>query len=221
MNMKRQIFSYITALLLAASSSEATISFILEADLLRNSTGAAAPDSSLFLLVSSTTNSTFDALSEGSLTSIGSLLNGDDRILFKGDLSSYGNGIMTVNPTLDLANPLLSGWTQNDPLALLWFPTLTTGSSSIPAGTTYGLYTKALSSDGSDPWITPADGVTNHKLLFYTQGGSGLDLSPGAGATNLASVGNASLTVGAIPEPSRSLLGLLGLGVLALRRRRC
>ena len=188
--------------------------------MLRDSSGSTAPTSSLFLLVSSTSNAAFQDIVAGSSTAIGSLLNGDDRVLFKGDLSSYGNGVMTVNPTLDLSNPLLTGWTSGDPLALLWFPTLTTASGTIAAGTAYGLYTNASAVDGSAAWVTPSNPATNYKLLFYTQGGSGDDLSPGATASNAAIAGNASLTVDAAPEPSRSMLGLIGLGMLALRRRR-
>ena len=218
--MTRQFLLLSSFLLLAVSPAKATISFLIEADLLRTSSGSAAPTSSLFLLVSSTTNAAFGSITDGSSTAIGSLLNGDDRILFRGNLSSYGNGIMTVNPTLDLNNPLLSGWTTGDPLALLWFPTLTTSSSTITAGTSYGLYTNTLAVDGSGAWTTPSDPTTNHKLLFYTKGGSGSDLSPGATASNPANVGNASLTVDAVPEPSRSMLGLIGFGMLALRRRR-
>lgn len=195
---------------------------LIDGDLLRNSSGTAIGQSSLFFLVSSTTDSIFGAIAENSSTAIGSLLNGDDKILFRGDLSNYGaDGVLSTSTgSLTVNSGALTGWTSGDPLALLWFPTLTSGSGTIVAGTQYGLYTNASAVDGSDAWITPADPTTNHKLLFYTQGASGGDLSPGAGASNLASAGNASLTVAGVPEPSRSLLGLIGLGVLALRRRR-
>ena len=218
--MTRRILLCASMLLLAASPSKATISFLIDGDLLRDSSGTAIGQTSLFLLVSSTTDSIFSSITPDSSTAIGSLLNGDDKILFRGNLANYGvNGVLSESTgSLTLNTGALTGWTSGDPLALLWFPTLTTGSGTIASGTTYGLYSNASVVDGSDAWITPSDPTTNHKLLFYTQAGS--ELSPGAGASNSASVGNASLTVGAVPEPSRSLLGLIGFGVLALRRRR-
>lgn len=204
------------------TSSHASISFLIDADLLKNSSGTAISQSSLFLLVASTTNSTFEAISADSSTAVGSLLNGDDRILFRGDLlgSPVVDGVLQVaTGGLTLNSAPLTDWTVGDPLALIWFPTLTSGSGTIAAGTTYGRYTNASSVDGSDAWITPSDPTTDHALLFYTQDGS--ELSPGAGASNAASVGNASLTVaGAVPEPGRFMLGLLGMMGLVIRRRR-
>jgi MYXO-CTERM domain-containing protein len=219
--MTRRILLCASLLFLVISPASATIAFLIDGDTLKDSTGGALGQSSLFMLVSSTTNGTFEAITEGSFTAVGSLLNADDRILFRGDLlgSPNVNGVLQVGTgALTLNTGLLTNWTVGDPLALLWFPTLTAGSNTIPAGTKYGLYTNASAVDGSDPWITPADGATDHNLIFYTKDGS--ELSPGAGATNLAAAGNASLTVDAVPEPSRSMLGLIGFGMLALRRRR-
>ena len=216
--MTRRILLCASLLLLAISPASATISFLIDGDSLKDSTGGALGQSSLFMLVSSTTNGTFEAITEGSFTAVGSLLNADDRILFRGDLlgSPNVNGVLQVGTgALTLNTGLLTNWTVGDPLALLWFPTPTAGSNTIPAGTKYGLYTNASAVDGSDPWITPADGTTDHSLLFYTT--DGLNLGPGS---NPASAGNASLTVAAVPEPSRSMLGLIGFGMLALRRRR-
>ena len=220
--MIRRIVLGASFLLLSVSASRATISFLIDGDQLRDSAGNAIGQSSLFVLVSSTTDLTFGAITEDSSTAVGSLLNGDDKILFRGDLATFGTGsngvVSAATGGLTLDSGLLSGWTSGDPLALLWFPTLTTASGTIASGTTYGLYTNGTPVDGSDAWITPTDPTTDHALLFYTQAGS--DLSPGAGASNLSSAGNASLTVAGIPEPSRALLGMIGLTALGLRRRR-
>jgi len=216
--MTRRILLCASLLLLAVSPSNATISFLIDGDLLKDSGGAAINQSSLFMLVSSTSDGTFAPINADSSTAVGSLLSTDDRVLFRGDLlgSPNANGVLgTATGALTLNSGALTNWTVGDPLALLWFPTLTVGSTTIPTGTTYGLYTHATGLDGSDTWITPADGTTDHGLLFYTTDGGVL-----SSGSNLASVGNASLTVGAVPEPSRALLGLIGLGVVALRRRR-
>jgi MYXO-CTERM domain-containing protein len=217
--MKR-IFSLVFSLtLFTAYNSQASISFLVQSDLLKDAGGTAMSQSGLVLFVASTSDATFDSVVAGSSTSIGSSLNGgDDKILFKTNLASYGvNGVLdAATGALDLSS--VGGWTTGDPLALLWFPTLTNASATIEGNTPYGFYRRSSAVDGTQAWVTPADPTNNYLLGFFTQDGA--ELSPGGAAANLAAAGNASLTVGAIPEPSRSLLGLLGLGVLALRRRR-
>jgi hypothetical protein len=202
-------------------TANATVSFLIDGDLLKNSSGVAIPQNSLYLLVSSLNSSDFSAITDGSSTAVGSLLNSDDRIIARGNLTAFGeNGVLntsvtglTLDSTVGGAN---AGWNPGDPLALLWFPTLTTASATIGANTTYGLYSNLAAIDGSSSWVTPADATSNYKLFFYNQ--SGVSLFTGS---NSAASGNASLTVVGVPEPSRSLLGLIGLGVMALRRRRC
>jgi len=176
--------------------------------------------SGLVLFVSSTADSTFDSILAGSSTTVGSTLNGsDDKIIFRTDLSSYGaNGVLDLTTgALDLST--ISGWNTGDPLALMWFPTLTTASSTITAGTEYGFYRNSTAVDSTQAWVTPADPTSNYLLGFFTKDGS--ELSPGASASNVASVGNASLTVGGVvPEPGRFMLGMLGMLGLVMRRRR-
>jgi hypothetical protein len=208
-----------TVILGFSLSANASVSFQIDGDLLKDSSGVAIPQNSLFLLVSSVNSANFDAIVAGSSTSVGSLLNTDDRIIARGDLSAFGeNGVLNTSVLGTILDSTTAGanagWNPGDPLALLWFPTLTTASGTIATGTTYGLYTNAVAVDGSDPWITPADGVSNHRLYFYNQSGGSLKTG-----TNSAASGNASLTVGAVPEPNRAVLGMLGLIGLALRRR--
>jgi hypothetical protein len=217
--IKRTLLA-VTVFLGFSFSANASVSFSIDGDLLKDSSGFAIGQNSLFLLVSSLNSANFDAIVAGSSTSVGSLLNTDDRIIARGNLSAFGeNGVLntTVLGTIldSTAGGSNAGWNPGDPLALLWFPTLTSASGTIGTGTTYGLYTNALAVDGSDPWITPADGVSNHRLYFYNQSGGSL-----VTGSNSAASGNASLTVVAVPEPSRSLLGLIGFCMVALRRRR-
>ncbi len=217
-NMKRIFLITLSLAILGTNDMHASISWNIQADLLKNSGGVAMSTSGLVLFVSSTSDAIFDSILENSSTSIGSSLNGsDDKVLFRANLSSYGNGVLDL-ATGDLNLSSVTGWTSGDPLALMWFPTLTMASSTIAAGTQYGFYRNNVPVDGSQAWVTPGDPSSANALTFFTQ--DGVDFSPGAGAANPASAGNASLTVGAVPEPSRSLLGLIGIGVLALRRRR-
>lgn len=197
----------------------ATITFLMQADLLKDSSGAAMSQDGVFMLVASTTDATFQPIFAGSSTAVGSTFGVDDKILFVGDLGTFGvNGVL--DETLAIDSTLFAGLTTGDPLALYWFPTLTTSDTSISAGTTYGYYTNPLAVDGSSAWLTPADPTSNYSLGFFTKDGS--ELSPGSSASNLASAGNASLTVSAVPEPSVSLLAMAGamFAVLGRRRRR-
>ena len=215
-NMNR-VLALVFSLILFTANSQASISFLIQGDLLKDSAGNAMAQSGLVLFVSSTADAIFDGITAGSATSIGSSLNvGDDRVVFKTDLSSFGtNGVLDLTTgALNLSS--VTGWNTGDPLGLLWFPTLTAASTTIPAGTQYGFYTNANAVDGTQAWVTPTDPTNNYRLGFFTK--DGVELSPGSGAANSASAGNASLTVA--PEPSRSMLGLIGFGMLALRRHR-
>lgn len=205
--------------LIYITQGHASISFNIQSDLLKDSSGTAMSQNGLVLFVSSTSDTTFDSIVAGSSTAVGASLNGgDDKILFRSDLTSFGtNGVLDLSTgALELST--IAGWNTGDPLALLWFPTLTTASASIDAGVQYGFYSNGSAVDGSSTWVTPADPTSNYLLGFFTQDGG--ELSPGPTAANPAAAGNASLTVAGVPEPSRALLGLLGLGFVALRRRR-
>jgi hypothetical protein len=211
-------------LLLSAGHAFATISINLQADLLKDTNNAPIPQNSLFLLVASTQDNVFSAetsIPANASTAVGSTLgSSDDIVLFRSDLTGFGvNGVLDKgNITLDFSNPSYGGnWTQGDRLAFLWFPTLTLASPTTPAaGTRYGFYSNPTAADGSNPWITPANGASAFGLAFFTKDGS--QLSPGATAANAPEAGKAILMV--VPEPSSLSLALLCGGPLIHRRRR-
>jgi len=220
--MKTWIFlaASFSAFILSTVNSNATVTIQLQAETLRDQNGVAMTSSGLFLLVSSTTNAGFGSLVAGSSTAVGQSITGDsDYVVLRGNLvSSFANygvdGVLDFTATgIDLSS--VPGWSTGDPMALLWFPTLTTASTTIPEGTPYGMYTNATAIDGSDAWVTPNDPSTA-RYGFFTQDGT--NVGPGA---NPNSAGNASYVVGAVPEPSRTVLGFVGLSMLMLRRRRC
>ena len=200
------------------AQSFATISISLQADLLQDNAGAAIPTTALYMLVSSTTDLTFGSITGGTSTAVGSALSpgGDDFILFKGNLLAAATpGVLDANITgLNFAS--IPGWGAGDPLALIWFPSLTQASTSIPFGTPFGIYTRnsAVAAEGSAAWITPANGTSNYPLGFFTTNGE--TFSPGPSAVNPASAGRSSQT--AVPEPST--LGMAALGVIGLLSRR-
>jgi len=184
----------------------ATITIQVDADLLKDSSGNAMPTNGLVVLVASTTDSTFNPPTAGSFVS------GDDIVLAKFDLRSSGaNGVL-----IDVASSLtLTGnWTPGDPLAIYWFPTLTTNSTAPTAGIAYGFYTTTTPLDGSDAWTTPT-APANIDLRFITTDSdtvnghlAGLN-PPSAGlASNV--VGSGNLTA---PTLGVSLLGGGSVGI--------
>lgn len=199
-------------LYLSPSAKAGTILFDLAADILKDSAGNPMVPSGLVILVADTNQNGFATLAEGSSLALNGFLNGgDDRILGRYDLTkNLTPGYLGENPEITYG----AGFDVGDPLALLWFPTLTIASNSVAGGTEFGFFSgPAL--DGSNAWVTPAEATSGHKLFFYTSDATNF----GAGS-HAASLGNASLTVAAIPEPSRALLGMIGLTALGLRRRR-
>jgi hypothetical protein len=206
----------VASLLGSLSSLNAGVSFLVDGEVLSDANGAPIGQNSLVVLLASTTNSTFEPLAFGESLAVGSLW-GDDMVLWKGDISSFG-----VDGVLNAATGNLNftgNWGQNDAISLLWFPTLTTSNDALVGGASYGLYTNSSAIDGSGAWITPADGSSNYNLLFYTTNGEQL-----AAGSNSPSSGRATLTVtgAAIPEPSSfaALAGFAVLGLAASRRRR-
>ncbi len=210
--MYRKLASLFVSVLAATSAVQAgTILFDLQAEALKDSLGNPMATTGLVLLVADTTQNGFSSLSDGSSLALNAFLNGtDDKVLGRFNLSK------NITPGLLLEAPSItygSGWDIGDPLALLWFPTLNTASTTATSGNSYGFFSGAAL-NGSDAWVTPADATSGYKLFMFTSDAGNF---PG---TQAPSAGVASLTVAGVPEPSRALLGMIGLGVLALRRRR-
>ncbi len=221
--MKKNTLALLSAFVSMTALAQATIVVNLQADLLKNELGTAAPMGSLAFLVASTTDATFASLTLGASTAVGSLVAGtDDYIVgrvpvnswadvgaFEAAFSSSGAGALNLSS--------IPGWNAGDPLALVWIPALTSSSATIPANARYGLFTRATAtaSDGSAAWITPNDG-SSISLAFVTQDGG--IFSPGPTASNTPASSRSTLTV--VPEPATASLGLFGLAALCGFRRR-
>lgn len=179
-------FILATVLFVCLSSVHASVTINLAASKLKQADGNPMPTNGMVILVASTTNSTFDGPTASSFVS------GDDVEVARWDLSS------TETPgdiNTDVLASLSGNWTGGDPLAIYWYPTLTTDATMPGGGTTYGYYRDpaAIStsgSDSSDAWFTPADGGTITLVFLTTDAG---------GTTNPPSAGNASLVINTPP----------------------
>ncbi|MGC3990637.1 MAG: hypothetical protein QM796_13340 [Chthoniobacteraceae bacterium] len=209
--------------LLAATRADVTIE--LAGGYLKNSSGSLITNGSgLLLLVASTSDSTFTTPTTSSSLTVGSAISSgsDDIILYKSAISGDGNNSGTDDAgefrmLIDLT--LSSTVTEGASLILYWFPTLTTSSTSIALGTTYGSYRSSIAldesgttdGDGSQPWYLPADGTSAYELLFLTSdAGSAINTGITGAATNLI----------AAPEPTSTGLILAMAALLAAPRRR-
>ncbi len=201
------------ALISAAPIASGEVSFLLNADQLRDDMNSAVSTATgSWILVADTTLDGFGAITSGGI-SVDDFIGSQDLIIGKG---VFGGGfgidgaVSAALPGMNFGN----GWDTGDPLALVWFPEAGTSPSTIDGGQAYGFYTNAVAQDSSDPWITPADNTSNYKLDALTADGSGFF---GSGTVDSGLVQADRLT---IPEPSTSLLGLLSVGFFLGRRKR-
>jgi hypothetical protein len=210
--MKRLFTAIILAGIMVSGACAQTVQFILQADLLKTSTGSALPTDRLLLLVADTAGDGFGSLTDGSTLALNDFFAGDDRIIWRDDLSfdaipgvyQKSTGTLTLN----------GGWNAGDAVALIWFETLTLATSELTTGDRYGLYTHATGLDGSNAWTTPPSG--SPELRFYTSDSSTLFL----GGSNAAILGRTNDIV-VVPEPSTyALLGAGLVGMWAFRRRK-
>jgi hypothetical protein len=214
MKFKKQAIA-IAACYLLSQNVEASVTLNMTGDKLQTATaGTAAPISGLVILVAntSTTSGSFGATSiqTGAPLTLGGAIIPGDVILKEwtvGGASGTAGAFYDTTGAISLAG---AGIAAGNPLALLWFPTLTTGATSAPAGTAYGIYT-GPGTNGSAAWTVPADGSTVALTFATTNGVFTVGTAP-------SSAGVASLTVA--PEPSRMILAAIGVGLISLRRRR-
>jgi hypothetical protein len=159
---------------------------------------AVAVDSSAFL-VASTSDSSFadveptDTLSPGNFLGGGG---GDDLILGKVTLIDGGGMIFGNGP---VGVTLVGDLTVGDPVMFLFFSSDHDGTNPA-AGVRYGTITSGDAT--SDAFVIPGDGFTGSL--------TNSDFTGGTYPTNLA----------VVPEPSSTLLILLGALSLFVRRRR-
>lgn len=227
--MKLKYIASLILVALCAQQASATVTLDIQTASLRTSGGAIIPNDTTIILVSDTDGFSAAYLNGSGLSQEllgltlatgntfgtgGKILN----VLGATDLSGSGDFGYNASQVFDLATLGLTGGagTSGTDLALLWFPGLTgTGAQSLADGQSYGFYrSDSIDGDsgGSFSFNMPSDGFAES---IYA-----LDTSLGGGIATSAFNAGGTVGVGAIPEPSRSMLACIGLIALIGRRRR-
>lgn len=214
--MKKLLLVLAACNVFVGAASAYNVTFDIQADLLKTSTGAAMPTTGICLLVASTSNAAFGTINAGASLTVGSFLDGgDDQILFKMDLSTNATPGSFVGAPSILTQNFSANLDGNDPLVLYWFPTLSMASNTIPnTATQYGSFRTTTTQDGGQSWVMPGATTSGYRLYFLTQ-----DAAIYGPGSHLPAESRASFTT-AVPEPSTyAMLLLAGLGGVVLRRR--
>jgi hypothetical protein len=189
--MKKIILTLIISAI--SLSSQASVTLNVLSGVFRDANSQPIPQNSLVIVAASTLDSTFAPIGPTAFTS------GDDIVIAQLATNDIGGpGTISAPIVLNFSGNLNAG----DPLALYWFPTLTSSATAPGIGTPYGMFT-----DSS--FVMPSDGATiTLSFLTTSVGGS---LPDSLGIANLVT----------IPEPSTYALigfGLLGLVFIARRK---
>jgi hypothetical protein len=188
-------------LLLSAVGVRAqTITIDFSLGVLSNASGTALADGALVQIIASA-DTTFAAPTGTAF------VGGGDILVYSVGLDSASGGMAgatVINQgALNLSSTAIAGHN----LIARWFPTLTTSSSAPGYGTAYGQW--GFPNDAT--WVAPAAGGTS-SYSFLTTAASG---------SNADTLGRASLTTPAIPEPSTyAVLAAAGAFAAAVARRR-
>ncbi len=191
----------------ARSQLSVTLNFGL--GVLSNSTGTPISDGALLLVIGSASN-TFSAPTPTSFLG-GSA---DEVILWQGGINgSTAFGANTGTMILQLTSIPAGVITTGKAIEVFWYPTLTSAATEPGANTTYGWTNgKGTVAETAGSWIVPASGA-NQAFDFLTTS---------VGGPLSDTLGQASFTTSAVPEPASYAFGagVLSLAFVAWRRKR-
>lgn len=212
-----RLLPLLCALLLAANArATVTIDFQLATAL--DSTSAPVAANTIGILVADNYGTGLPTAAEllGAVLSNGSLI-GDSTILRVFQAADLGVNQFGFADSLTLAlgSGITGGaGTAGTDLGFYWFPGITTIGATVSGGQSYGFYRSdtVATGDGSTMSYNVPSDPSSSSLYTLTP-----DLMGSTPSTSLV----ANLTVAsAAPEPSRLMLGVMGLGAFLMRRRR-
>lgn len=208
--MKKALLAIALAGLAVAQLRADTIHIDFALGVLATSNGTPVSDGSLVQIIAVPISSTFANPTTTDFLGGSS----DEYLVYSGAFDSSTvippqPGIETLGLDIDLGTTPIAG----DALIVRWYPSLTT-SSSAPGLTTYGQFgypNNPSSLDSTNTWIAPSGGGSVSFSFLTTS----------AGGPYSNSMGNASFTVSAVPEPSNYVV-IIGIcaALIGLRHRR-
>ncbi len=203
----------VLGLVIAVSQLPAAISINVSAEKLKDPGGYDMAVSGILVLVGSTTDAIFSGPTDSSF------VQDDDAVVAIWDIANDGGN--TPGAFLGGTGSVSLGgaWDAGDPLAIYWFPTLTAANNiddTVPsAAIPYGMFrVESGNPDGTDDWVTPADGTIGYNLKFITTDATALE--PGGGSSDAADGEAGLFTPGAGPAAPSGVAGVadgLAIGV--------
>ncbi|EDY81071.1 Fibronectin type III domain protein [Verrucomicrobiia bacterium DG1235] len=202
----KKLAAFTIAAGLAVSGASAKVSFSLDIEALAQSDGVnSISDSGLIVLVVDTGDDGFQLPGGGSIAS------GNDEVVTYWDLDDYDFASPDITLLTEGGVSYGSNWSEDDKLALFWFPTLSSSNMSPAADTAYGVFADAIGLASGDEWVMPADGTLLHSLKLFTAAATKLvslgDVPSSAGKTAFAVNNPPSTTAPAAPS-----LGVVNAG---------
>lgn len=212
-SFRSRLIGGLLGLLTVSAARAQFVSVNLSVGQLYDASGVKLNTGGLVLLIADTSRNGFGSLLSGSSLSAGSFLNTDDQILGSATiLPNFTGSAMGSFTSIPLESGAYSTLNSGDPLAVVWFSTLTGSSTTLVGGASYGVFSSTSATVDGAPWTVPAEGALAN-INFRTILGGG---------THAETEAYASYTVSAIPEPSTyaAIAGALMLGVAVVRRRK-
>lgn len=222
----------IVAIFTITVGAKASIVINFEFEALRDSSGIAVSNGTVFALIASNSSGSLPSATDllGAELSTGFDISNGSRIFAVGQTTSAvsapgnaagslndlgGDNYSSVSDTRLGAAPIGSIW------GLYWFPSISTTGTTIAGGDVYGFF-QSSNVDTGQPigdtaMILQGDG-NPASVAYYDL--PTLNTFAGPPTANTPSVSDFSANFTVIPEPSAAILGLLGAGALLMRRRR-
>ena len=192
---------------LLSAQIQASVSFTISAERLQDPSGIDMAESGVLVLVADTSGDGFQGPSSTSFVS------GDDHMIGMWDIAAGGGNTPGAFQGTTGAVSFSGDWGEGDPLAIYWFPTLSLPSEAPGEAVPYGMYANGTM-DGTDPWTTPADGTSGHRLIFLTTDAD--NLLPGGGSSDSADGLASNVTSGTAPADPSGVAGEASPGMITL-----
>ena len=194
-------------LFLLSAQIQASVSFTISAERLQDPAGIDMAQSGVLVLVADTSGDGFQGPSSTSFVTA------DDFQVGMWDIATGGGNTPGAFQGTTGSVSLSGDWGEEDPLAIYWFPTLSLPIDAPGEAVPYGMYTNGTQ-DGTDPWTTPEDGTSGHKLIFLTTDAE--NLQPDGGSSDSADGLASNVTSGTGPADPSGLSAESSPGMIVL-----